>query len=156
MLIYHIFVKPYTFAMYLTWQCGKDIKCYQTDRFWWCLFKGRAVCSLSVIWPEAKLCWRWWRYWWPASKCPMQALLHSVPPTLQQATTDPRLCWRLLDTHRQVWVQRVAPWSAWILEWLWEAETPGQPTMSLKCEQVIKHGSWNPKAWSLIGDCSVA
>ena len=23
---------------------------------------------------------------------------------LQQATTDPRLCWRLLDTHGQVWV----------------------------------------------------
>ena len=25
-------------------------------------------------------------------------------PTLQQATTDPRLCWRLQDTHGQVWV----------------------------------------------------
>ena len=34
----------------------------------------------------------------------MHALLHSVPPTLQQATTDPRLCWRLLDTLGQVWV----------------------------------------------------
>ena len=34
----------------------------------------------------------------------MQALLHSVPLTLQQATTDPRLCQRLLDTHGQVWV----------------------------------------------------
>ena len=34
----------------------------------------------------------------------MQALLRSVPPTLPQATTDPRLGWRLLDTHRQVWV----------------------------------------------------
>ena len=34
----------------------------------------------------------------------MHILLHSVPPTLQQATTDPRLHWRLLDTHRQVWV----------------------------------------------------
>ena len=31
-------------------------------------------------------------------------LLHSVLLTLQQATTDPRLCWRLPDTHRQVWV----------------------------------------------------
>ena len=31
-------------------------------------------------------------------------LLHSVPPTLQQATTNPPLHWRLLDTHRQVWV----------------------------------------------------
>ena len=27
-----------------------------------------------------------------------------VPPTLQQATTDPRLCRRLLDTQGQVWV----------------------------------------------------
>ena len=34
----------------------------------------------------------------------MHVLLHSVPPTLQQATTNPRLCWRLLDTHKQVWV----------------------------------------------------
>ena len=34
----------------------------------------------------------------------MHALLHSVPPTLQQATTDPCFCYRLLDTHRQVWV----------------------------------------------------
>ena len=30
------------------------------------------------------------------------ALLHSVSPTLQQATIDPCLCWRLLDTHRKV------------------------------------------------------
>ena len=34
----------------------------------------------------------------------MQALLHSLPPALQQATSDPRLRWRLLDTHREVWV----------------------------------------------------
>ena len=34
----------------------------------------------------------------------MHVLLHSVPPTLQQATTDPRLLWRPLDIHRQVWV----------------------------------------------------
>ena len=32
------------------------------------------------------------------------ALLHSVPPALQQATAYPCLCWRILDTHRQVWV----------------------------------------------------
>ena len=30
--------------------------------------------------------------------------LHSVPPTLQQATSNPCLCQRLLDTYRQVWV----------------------------------------------------
>ena len=34
----------------------------------------------------------------------MHALLHPVTPTPQQATTDPRLHRRLLDTHRQVWV----------------------------------------------------
>ena len=34
----------------------------------------------------------------------MRALLHSVPPTLQQATADPHLRLRLLDTHGQVWV----------------------------------------------------
>ena len=34
----------------------------------------------------------------------MHVLLHSVPPTLQQATANPRLRQRLLDTHRQVWV----------------------------------------------------
>ena len=31
----------------------------------------------------------------PPSKGPMQALLHSVPLTLQQATADPCLCQRL-------------------------------------------------------------
>ena len=34
----------------------------------------------------------------------MHALLHSVPPTLQQATANPCLHWRLQDTHGQVWV----------------------------------------------------
>ena len=32
------------------------------------------------------------------------ALLHSVPPNLQQATTGPHLQWRLPDTYGQVWV----------------------------------------------------
>ena len=34
----------------------------------------------------------------------MHVLLHSVSPSLQQTTTDPCLCWRIPDTHRQVWV----------------------------------------------------
>ena len=38
------------------------------------------------------------------SKCPLHTLLYAVPPNLQQATADPCLCWRLLDTHGQVWV----------------------------------------------------
>ena len=32
------------------------------------------------------------------------ALLHSMPPALQQATADPRCHQELLDTHGQVWV----------------------------------------------------
>ena len=31
----------------------------------------------------------------------MHVLLHSVPPTLQQATADPHLRWRVLDTNSQ-------------------------------------------------------
>ena len=31
------------------------------------------------------------------------ALPHSLPPTLQHATTKECPCWRLLDTHGQVW-----------------------------------------------------
>ena len=38
------------------------------------------------------------------SKGPMHALLHSVLLTLQQATANPCLRQRLLDTHRLVWV----------------------------------------------------
>ena len=29
---------------------------------------------------------------------------YTLSPTLQQVTTDPHLCWRLQDTHGQVWV----------------------------------------------------
>ena len=42
---------------------------------------------------------------WPhPSKGPMHTVLHSVPPTLKQATADPRCHQELLDTHGQVWV----------------------------------------------------
>ena len=34
----------------------------------------------------------------------MQALLHSAPPALKQATADPHLCQRLLDTNGHVWI----------------------------------------------------
>ena len=39
-----------------------------------------------------------------SSKTLMHTLPYSMPPTLQQATSEPGLHWRLLDTHRQVWV----------------------------------------------------
>ena len=41
-------------------------------------------------------------------------LLHSVPPTLQQTITDPRLHQRLPDTHRQVSCGVTDPFS-WVL-----------------------------------------
>ena len=37
-------------------------------------------------------------------KGPIHALLHSVPPTQQQVTTNPRFRRRFLDTHGHVWV----------------------------------------------------
>ena len=42
--------------------------------------------------------------WGPPSKGPVHALLESVPQMLHQATTNPRLCQRLLDPDGQVWV----------------------------------------------------
>ena len=53
----------------------------------------------------------------PPSKGPMHAPLHSVPPTLQQATVDLLLCQGLLDNHGQVWSVScgvTAPFS-WVL-----------------------------------------
>ena len=44
----------------------------------------------------------------------MHVLLQSLPPTLQQATTDPRLPRRLLNTHRQVSCGVTVPFS-WVL-----------------------------------------
>ena len=47
----------------------------------------------------------------------MHALLHSVTPTLHQATADLRVHQRLLDTHGEVWVSLLwatAPFS-WVL-----------------------------------------
>ena len=41
----------------------------------------------------------------------MHPLLRSVPPTLQQATTDPHLRWRFLDTRGHVWVSFL--WDHW-------------------------------------------
>ena len=38
-------------------------------------------------------------------KSSMLTLPDSVPPTMQEATVGPYLCWRLLDTHGQVWVR---------------------------------------------------
>ena len=46
----------------------------------------------------------------------MPVLWYSVPLTPQQATVNPYLCQRLLETHRQVWLGqtcRVTPPFSW-------------------------------------------
>ena len=50
-----------------------------------------------------------------ASKGPMHALPHSMSLILQQATTNPHLHQRLLDTHRLVWVSLVWGYCSFIL-----------------------------------------
>ena len=45
----------------------------------------------------------------------MQALLHSVTPTLNQATADPHLCQRLLDTNGQVWISLLCSYCSFLL-----------------------------------------
>ena len=45
----------------------------------------------------------------------MHALLHSVPPALQQATADPHHNQRLLDTHGQVWVSLLSGHCSFLL-----------------------------------------
>ena len=45
----------------------------------------------------------------------MYVLLHSVIPVLQQATTDPHPCWRLLDTPGQVWVSLLLGYYSFLL-----------------------------------------
>ena len=42
--------------------------------------------------------------------------LHRVPPTLQQATADPCLCQRFLDTHRQVSVSLLWGYCSFLLD----------------------------------------
>ena len=62
--------------------------------FWWAV-----LCSLPVIWPEAKLCW--------GDNDDNGDLLQKVPcmpPTLEQATANLHHCQRLLDTPGQVWI----------------------------------------------------
>ena len=81
----------------------------------------------------------------------MHTLLHSVPRTLQQATSDPHLCQRLLDTHRQVWVSLLWGHCSFLL-------SPGAhkvlfvPSKSLfpqSCVSSVIKSHWPPKSNSL-------
>ena len=70
------------------------------------------LCSLPVVWPEAKL---WWGNGSTSSKGLKHTLLYSVPLTPQQVTFDPHLCRRLLDTHRQVWISFLQRYCSFLL-----------------------------------------
>ena len=77
------------------------------------------------------------------------ALLHSVPPALQQAATSPHLCWRLLDTHGQVWVSLLWGHCFFLLGPCAHKVLQGDPTNPSKRKSVLNvHGkdwcsSWN-------------
>ena len=81
----------------------------------------------------------------------MQALLQSVPLTLQRAAADLHLCQRLLDTRRQVWVSLLWSHCTFLLG-------PGVhkvlfvPSKSLfpqACVSSVIKSHWPPKSNSL-------
>ena len=81
----------------------------------------------------------------------MHALTHSVPPILQQATTDTCLCRRLLDTHRQVWVSLLCGHCSFLLgpgvhKVLF---VPPKSLFPLSCVNSVIKSHWPPKSNSL-------
>ena len=77
--------------------------------------------------------------------------LYSVPLTLQRATVDSHLCWRLLDTHRHVWLSLLCGHCSFLLD-------PGaHKVLSVHskslCPQSCGHSviksHWPPKSYSL-------
>ena len=83
--------------------------------------------------------------------CAHTATLHSVFPTLHQGSANPRLRWRLLDTHRQVWVSFLCGHCSFLLG-------PGarkvlfvsSKTLFLQsCVSSIIKSHWPPKSNSL-------
>ena len=58
--------------------------------------------------------------------------LHSTPPTRHQATADPLLCQRLLDTHGQVWVSLVRDRE------VWPAAGLGAPNVAVHAWDLLK------------------
>ena len=84
-------------------------------------------------------------------KDPCSPLPHSVPLTLQQATTNTRLHRRLLDTHRQVWVRLL--WGhCFFLQGSGGHKVLFVPSKSLfpqSCGSSVIKSHWPPKSKSL-------
>ena len=70
----------------------------------------------------------------------MDALLHSVPPTLKQATADLCLHQRLLDTHVQVWVSLLWGHCSFLLG-SGVYKVLFVPSKSLFCQSCVSSGS---------------
>ena len=81
----------------------------------------------------------------------MHALPHSVSLTLQQATTNPSLHQRLLDTHRQVWVSLLCGHRSFLLgpgvhKVLF---VPSKNLFPQSCGSSVIKSHWPPKSNSL-------
>ena len=67
----------------------------------------------------------------------MYPLFYSVPLTPQQATVDPCLCWRLLDTHRQVWLSLLWGHCSWCAQgFLCALQESVSPLLWKFCNQI--------------------
>ena len=76
----------------------------------------------------------------------------SVPPTLQQAPTNPHLCQRLRDTHKQVWVSLL--WVHFSVLLGSGAHkvlfVPSKSLFSQSCASSVIKSHWPPKSDSLV------
>ena len=72
----------------------------------------------------------------------MKALLHSVSSTPQQAPADLCLCQRLLDTHRQVWVNLLWGHCSFLL-------SPGEHKFLFVLSKCQFPSLWESKFWWL-------
>ena len=77
-----------------------------------------------------------------SSKRPMHILLHPVLPTLQQASTDPCLHCRLLDTHGLVWVSLLRGYCSFLLD-LGAHQVLFVPSQSLFSQPCVSSGRVN-------------
>ena len=80
----------------------------------------------------------------------MPGLWYSVPLTPQQATVDPCLCQRLLDTHRQVWLSLLWGRCFFLLGPMYKVFlVPSKSLFPQSCGSSVIKSHWPSKANSL-------
>ena len=82
----------------------------------------------------------------PPSKGLMPALLYSVPVTLQQAIVNPCFRWRLLDTHRQVWVSLLWGHCSFLLGAYKVLFVPSKRLFPQSCVSSVSKSHWPPRS----------